>query len=234
MSEVTTDSQFGAIGEGVEVRQGQFGFGDRGTASALLVTADVWTCMGLIAIHRESGLVFLAHLDVPWYGGSVDAALTELRSRVQNPSDVELYDVAGVTPNLIIFLSLCCAAIAMVAHDWVFWLGGGLSLAALGLGTRLRTRFMLRKLGFGCPKLLTPCDVSAKRRALWDLRINARIHADIQGGPALSFPRNKGRDPRFDTLSSTECLRETWKRGAWEVVKRVLGFTPLSRAKGSA
>ena len=98
----------------VDIRQKHFGFAQSDTDKTALETQDVLTCMGLVAVHRARGLAFMMHLDVPWYCNSVVAALTELRDRcgVDCLDEVELYDVAGITPKMSLissaFLAIMC------------------------------------------------------------------------------------------------------------------------------
>lgn len=220
----------------VYVRQRQFAFGEQGLCSAKLVTGDVSTCMGLIGIHRPSGLVFLAHLDVPWYGGTVKAALCELRERSRATSEVELYDVAGLSPRCLVLVLLALALICSMCGEranFGFVLIG--VTAAFLLGTRLRTRILLWRMGFGSPRLLTRRHTSWDRLRRLDFRVNVGVNADEGGdlSPSLFFPSTTSRDRRFEVLSTEDWI-PTARRGVRALLRRVVDMRQLTRTHGSA
>ncbi len=183
----------------VPIRQKHFGFASARTDKTALETQDVQTCMGLVVVHRRRGLAFMMHLDVPWYCDSVTDALTELRNRcgVDNLDQVELYDVAGVTPLLALVASALAATIGYCIQPWAGLIA--FPWVAISIGTRLRVRRQLKKLGFKPPKMLTRRDMDGRPLAWWDLRVNVYLSTtgEREFIPLLTPPKHKYRDPRF-------------------------------------
>ena len=79
------------------------------------------------------------------------------------------------------------------------WAGFAIVLAFF-LSTRVRTRILLRSLGFKQPTLLTRADAIGKPLTWWDFRVNVRISTtgDHAFMPVLTLPSVEGRDPRFE------------------------------------
>jgi hypothetical protein len=201
----------------VDVRQKHLGFAQAGTDKTDLATGDVLTCMGLVAVHRKSGLAFMMHLDVPWYDNSVSTALTELRDRcgAESLDEVELYDVAGITPWLSVAAAISVLCLFAWSSKGVFiGCAGFATVLAFFLSTRVRTRCLLRNLGFKQPTLLTRADAIGKPLTWWDFRINVRIsttgdHAFV---PVLTLPSIEERDPRFEVTEQIAASGRNWWR----------------------
>lgn len=186
----------------MDVPQKQFGFAKAGSGRTELETGDVLTCMGLVAVHRDSGPAFLMHLDVPWWDDSVRAALTELRDRCGSAAlkEVKLFDVAGVTPRMSGIASAALGVSVGFATESLF-LGSFTFLICLYylVGTRARVRFLLWRLGFNQPALLAGRDASGKVRHLGDFRVNVSVSTtgDRAFEPVLTFPNHEDRSPKF-------------------------------------
>lgn len=220
----------------MDVRQGEFAFGKRDEGDGTLVTGDVNSCMGLVAVHRQSRLVFLAHIDVPWFDGSVRGALEELKSRVPDCQEVEVYDVAGIPPGAVLAAVLAVALLGIYFGDGTslpIWIGA-LVLTVLYGGTRARTRFLLWRLGFRKPKLLTGRQATGKPISCWNPRVNVHVSAGptTSWSPVLTFPKQKARDERFTVDDQT--WSTTLRRGVRATLHRARLTGHMTRAKGSA
>ena len=183
----------------VPIRQKHFGFASDRTDKTALETQDVLTCMGLVVVHPNRGLAFMMHLDVPWYCDSVADALTELRNRcgVDNLDQVKLYDVAGVTPIMALVASALAASIAYCIQPWAVLMA--IPWIVTSIGTRVRVRKQLKKLGFKPPEILKRTDIDGRPLAWWDFRINVYLSTTGKNAftPLLTPPKQKYRDPRF-------------------------------------
>jgi hypothetical protein len=201
----------------VDVRQREFAFGQRGSRVVGLETGDVASCSAILAIDRENGLIFMAHLDVsvlrPF---SVAKAFRELRDRASSPRNVELYDVAGFTPTMLVMSALFAAALMSAVVGVRLGLLCG-ALAAVGGGaTRLYARLLLLYLGFKQPRLLTARDARGSLRCRFGCKVNVRMWAGagVSAAPELYFPERPGRDPRFEVPAAGGWLRLTRAQGS--------------------
>ena len=213
----------GTSSRSVDVRQREFGFGQRGSRVQELVTGDVLTCCAIVAIDRQNGLIFMAHLDVPWLRpASVKGALEELRDRASSVRNVDLYDVAGITPWMVMLVSLFPLAVCWFAGEFWWGLLFAAALNVIAGVRRVHARWVLWRLGFTSPCLLTLREASGQRRRWFDFRVNVRIGGDRPSdvGPELFLPERPDRDRRFEVQAVAE--------------KAASGGRPsLTRAKGS-
>lgn len=213
----------------LDVAQKQYGFARVGVHAAIQ-TGDVNTCTGLVAIDRAQGLVFMMHVDVPWFDGSVRSALLELRNRCSGHlKDVELLDLAGVTPKQVLLLTAAFAAILAAFGVWQTEPGFALALTLVIpiflFSARTRVYWMLWRLGFTFPDMLTR--KMAKEWRWWHAPCAANIRIPLTG-PGKFEPEVQracwSRDKRWEVPKVA---------AGWNLWKRLRANARLTRAEGS-
>lgn len=196
----------------IDVRQSEFAFGQRGSRVDGLETGDLSSCTGIVAIDRVKGLIFMAHLDVSWLRPfAVAKAFRELRDRASATSNVELYDIAGLTPTMLFLSALLAGAFGYALAGTQDGLLCGAFVAVWGGATRPYARLVLLCLGFKQPRLLTVRDVrgGASRRRRFRVNVRMRADAGVGGGPELYFPERRWGDPRFQVPADGGWFRLT-------------------------
>lgn len=209
------------------VAQRQYGFARVGRHAGI-VTGDVTTCSGLVAIDSDQGLVFMMHADIPWHDGSAAAALKELRRRCPGPlSKVKVYDLAGITPCQVVVATFVVGTLFHVAYHWL----GGVDIALLALvlpvcflSTRARLYLTLRRLGFNWPKMLTR--VMAEETGEPAAKCGANVRIPLVGSDRFKPQVTKScsvREDRFQVPKTpARSLKQWW-----------LNRVQLTRAQGS-
>lgn len=229
----------------VDVRQRQFAFGQRGGRAEQLVTGDVWSCLAIVGIDRERGLIFMAHLDGPFLRvSSVEKVFNELRARASSTSNVELYEVSGIAPGMVKRGALVVAAAAFVIFGVCngLWLG---SVGAVACGGGVAFLFgrarrcalqVLTGLGFKQPRTLTAGDARGRRSRI-HCRVNVSMRADAAAGvgPELWIPARPRGDPRFAVLKPPveTVAAAALRHRVWDFVRRHIGGWELTRAQHS-
>jgi hypothetical protein len=196
----------------IDVRQSEFAFGQRGSRVDGLETGDLSSCTGIVAIDRENGLIFMAHLDVSWLRPfAVVKAFRELRDRASATSNVELYDIAGLTPTMLVLSALFACAVMSACLGIRLGLLCAALVAVWAGATRPYVRLVLLCLGFKQPRLLTARDVRGGARRWFRFRVNFRMRADagVGDGPELYFPERPRGDPRFQLPAAGGWFRLT-------------------------
>jgi len=134
------------------VRMGQYLTAKRGSAREKLVTDNIIFCLGFAGVQEESGVVFLAHLNLPACPLGMGELIADLKEKGGDLSRMKLYTISGLHPMVgWVLLLLGAAGLLIGAAVEVVWVIAAVFGAAL-LGTRISLWWQLNRLrraGFG-------------------------------------------------------------------------------------
>ncbi len=90
----------------MDVRQRQYAIGLRGEPNADLVTENVFTCSALVGVNRDSGVIFMCHMNTPLCIAALPELVSELRPHVHDVRDFDVYTSSGLHPLWLWLLAL--------------------------------------------------------------------------------------------------------------------------------
>lgn len=134
----------------IKVRQKQYAIAKVGMASTKLETKDIWTCTGLIGVHKDKQVAFMAHLDTPYSVRGLTLLAEELEQGGYLFSDFDLFKVAGLAPavtfiGFFLFLITVLALILCGVNDFLTCAFlAGIPLVIWGMSGLTRTYLYLQ------------------------------------------------------------------------------------------